>query len=94
MYTIDENGYGWRQVLPPPFFGTYRELLQLFAVALMAKIYRPHVDRKRRLGSHPRRPKRGVPGSRLKRYAGPMSYDAWKAEEAAKRAAKRASCAG
>ena len=89
MYTIDELGYGWRQTLPPPFFGTYRELLQLFAAALLAKSYRPRIDRKRRLGSHPRRARPGVPGSRLKRYAGPMSYDGWKAKEAAKRAARR-----
>jgi len=87
-YQIDENGYGWR-VGRPPFFGTRLDLLRLFAVALIAKIQRPHIDRKRRLGSHPRRARPGVPGSRLKRYAGAMSYDGWKAEQAAKRAARR-----
>lgn len=89
MYTIDELGYGWRQTLPPPFFGTYRELLQLFAAALLAKIYRPHIDRKRRLGSHPRRARPGVPGSNWKTAYSPGSYAEWKAGEAAKRAARR-----
>ena len=87
-YQIDDQGYGWR-VERQPFFGTRLDLLRLYAAALLMKVRHPHIDRKRRLGSHPRRARPGVPGSRLKRYDGPMSYDGWKAEEAAKRAARR-----
>ena len=87
-YQIDENGYGWR-VGRPPFFGTRLDLLRLYAAALLIKVRHPHIDRKRRKGSHPRRARPGVPGSNWKQAYGPGSYAEWKAGEAAKRAARR-----
>ena len=94
MYCIDENGYGWRP-RPAPFFGTRLDLLRLFAIALMARIQAglPRGSAPRRTGHRVVFPKgttkrHGAPGSRRKRYVGSMSYDAWKAEQAAERAAK------
>jgi len=81
---------------------SYRDLLRVFAAALLAK-FKAGPTPKRRLGSHAYRMQpgarhnvrrainlHGIQGSRRARYVGPNSYDSWKAELAAARAAKRA----
>lgn len=67
MYKIDADGFGWRP-RPAPFFGTRVHLLQLFYIAVLAKMRRGTRERKRRLGTRMGGPIRPA-GSKLKRAA-------------------------